>query len=79
MLLGLSGAVIRASRDRKAEPEDAEEVQPHDDDGDAGDDAEPVEILPQHLADRARAGSEHHEDRREAEDEGDRAVASSRA
>ena len=47
-------------------------MQPHDDDGDAGDDRELARISAQQAADGARAGAERDEHRGEAEHEQER-------
>ena len=52
--------------------EDAEEVQPHDDDDHAADHRQDVHVAPDELADGARPGAERHEHGREAEHEGHR-------
>ena len=58
-------ALLHQERDRR----DAEEMQPHDDDDDAGDFAEHVGIGVQHRAEHAGAGAKRHEHRGEAEHE----------
>src|SRR5262249_27187321 len=56
---------------QEADRREAEEMQSHDDDGDAGDDCELVRIKAHQRADHARAGAERHEYRREPGDEQD--------
>jgi hypothetical protein len=51
------------------DPQDPEEVQPHDDDRDPGDGAQDVQVLPDRLAEGRGRGAEQHEDRGKARDE----------
>ena len=54
---------------QQADRGQAEEMQTHDDDGDAGEDRELARIGAQHRADRAGAGAKRHEHRGKAEHE----------